>query len=504
MSLPHMRGCMTLLMLMTHADIKKYVHPSRCTLSHTQNKMQCSINVRASSLECESCGGRNKRMLSNEYTCMSCGVIDGQVMIVDEMSEQRKQWENNESDTHANKFGGQPIMTRPPRPTADTRVLKVAKSASSLFSIETDQIPQEATSMYMATAANGHISKVRVIACTMITAHRRTARDIQDVALAFSLKPKSVSGAIEAIQALVLTGDKHLGEAFGYLFWTGGERRTSLMVKEALDQLTGCCRTGERQLRERDIWGIRALADDMMKHIQDCRMIGGDSLEILARALILMACELMGLSTTAPADYISSCMMNTHRATWRAALRRWPTGPVAFDAHVARRVRLNGGGPRSAANPVDMATDGVIQGKRLTRSQVSTAFGQDRYRTLRGTSVAAGVTHMCVSLVSRDVGLKAFVTTHGIDCLIEVCLAAVRRTRASNTGLVTLVEAVAGFQYELSVARNFRQPIANSSACFIPRELMRWGLPGYTSNMPATKHDAQVPRRTSVFLPRSQ
>lgn len=463
---------------MWYVDIKGDCQsPSLDSSTSFHRMMQCNISIRASTLECEACGSRNKRMLSHEYTCMSCGVIDGQVMIVDEMSEQRKQWESNEADTNANKY----TLTstpRPPRPTADKRVLKVAKSASLLFSIESEQIPMEATSMYMATATSNNIAKVRVIACTMITAHRRTARDIEDAALAFSLKAKSVARAIEAVQAQVLTGDKGLGDAFGYLFWTDGDRRTSHLVKDALDQLSACMPSSAvRGVLHPSSWGIRVLADDMMRHIQDCRLIGGNSLDILARALVVMACQFLQVEVET-VDYISTAMMQTHRATWALAVTRWPGGPSVFAQHVARKFRLSPGwSVADQTGAIDVRSCSIIRCKRETRALVASELKIVGCVTPPGTALTAGMTHLCVVLVARDERLQSFVSASGIRPLMDVCLSAIQRTTQdeANRSLIALVEAVEGYQNELHLARQFKRPLPNDSVCFMPRELMRWG-----------------------------
>lgn len=461
--------------------------------------MQCSMSIRASSLECESCGHRNKRMLCNEYTCMNCGIIDGRVMIVDETSDQRKQWEHSEADTHANKYVP---SARPPRPTADKRVLGIAKKASYTFSIDTDQVPLEATSLYMATAlpASRHISKARVMACTMIVAHRRTAQDIQDAALAFSLKAKTVSSEIEAVQARVRLGDKSLGDFYGYLFHSVGERRTSLLVKDALDQLMYSMQSGEtRQALLKPAWGIRSLSDDMMKHIQECRMIGGDSLEILARALVVMACELHGLLVSPiPSDFISPTMMQSHRNTWRAALPLWGAshGSTAFEAHVAKKRSLLA--HRDVLCPPAVLVSPVTQCKRETRELVAEQF-RGRLETLSGTAAATGATHLCVVAVSCCSLLKGHVTSKGIADLLDICLTMVQRAPpplplVDAYGLVPLLEAISGYRRELLIARNFKTPIP-TGACFIPRELMSWGTGARMPVVAARRRTSTCPRR---------
>lgn len=449
--------------------------------------MQCSISIRASSLECESCGRREKRMLGSDYTCMSCGVIDSNVMVVDEMSDQRKQWEHSEADmntaVHADRqhsFAVAPRCGRPPRPTADKRVLKVAKKASHTFSIDTDHIPLEATSLYMATTpttCQHHISKARVIACTMIVAHRRTLQDIQDVAMAFTLKPKSVSCEIEAVQARVRLGEKSLGDNYGYLFRFIGERRSSLLVKEALDQLVYCMQgRASRQAFEGPAWGVRSLADDMMQHVQDRRLIGGDSLEILARALIVVSCELYGLPVSPiPADFISAAMLQSHRATWRAAVPLWPAshGTREFEQHVATKLRLVRG--RDSFVPALAPPSKLTQSKRVTRSLATELL---RGRGLANTSISAGATHLCVVAAAGTPSVQAHVAAHGVGPLLDVCLALVGRTPLPHafSGLGALVQGGAGHRRELEIAQKFQTPLSPSGAsCFIPRQLMCWG-----------------------------
>lgn len=495
--------------------------------------MHCSISIRASSLECASCGKRNKRMLSNEYTCMSCGIIDGSVMIVDETSEQRKQWENSENDTHANKYvkggGGATqastkallFASRPPRPTADRRVLEVAKRASGLFSIESDQIPLEATSLYMATAtSSSSISQVRVVACAMIVAQRRSAQDILDVALTFKLKQKNVSGAIEAVQAAVRTGHESLGHDYGYLFQSVGDRRTSQLVKEALDHLvlslSAVHPSHTRQALLRPAWGIRSLADDMMNHVQDCRLIGGDSLQILARVLVVLSCELLGLSVApVPPDFVSNTMLQHHRGTWRDAVVRWAAEKGGeFDLLVARKRRTTCSAP-AVPVPVPARHDPpgpgsvLAQCKRATRSSVAAQFGvNSSFQRYVGTGVAAGVTHLCVVLVAGNADIKASVTANGVSSLMAVCLAAVTRTELDLRSLYdlrSLVENTQGYPRELALAQNFRTtlPTSSASSCFMPRELMRWeGGPRGCVRLPPSV--AGAPSRTSVCLRRLQ
>lgn len=450
-----------------------------------------------SSPVCENCGKSDKRLLQHEYTCMSCGVIDGSVMIVDEMSEQRRQWDNGDDHQHQHHTNGAPAAKLPRLHTTcvqrgtdsmSNRVFAIAKRAAQLFSIETDQIPHEAACLYIATRhEGGHVSMADVVACTMIAAQRRTAQDLQDASLAFTLKSKQVMTTIERVQESVLMGDAHLASAYGYLFHTVGERRSGQLVKEALEHLVGVMLSEEsRRTLLSSSWGIRSLADDMMKHVQDCRLTGGDSLDILARAMVIISCELhLGQMEVPPKAFISTCLLHTHRCTWKVALARWPGGgPSAFDMHVLQKRRLREyGSARPQLTHIDTSrcdTESVIT-KRNTRAAVVFQFASEsRFKALDGTSTATGVTHVCVAMVSNNPTLQRYIEQdpEGIATMMDVCLAAVLPYSTISIFvdpcISSLITHTRGFEYAVCLARKFKSPV--SSACFMPRELMRWGV----------------------------
>lgn len=453
--------------------------------------------VHDSSPVCEHCGNSDKRMYQHEYICMSCGVIDGSAMIVDEMSEQRRQWDSGDDHQHHATVAPaarlprlHSICTQLGTDSLSRRAYTIAKRAAQLFSIDTDQIPQEAACLYLATrhVSGGHVSTTDVVACTMIAAHRRTAQDLQDASLVFTLKSKQVMTSIERVQESVLMGSACLAAAYGYLFDMVGERRSAHLVKEALDHLLGLKQLseGSRRTLLSSSWGIRSLADDMMKHVQDCRLIGGDSLAILARAMIVMSCELhMGHKEVPPTAFISTILLHTHRCTWGVALARWPGGgQTAFNTHVLQKRRLREYGsirPQQRTMEISRCDTESVVNKRNTRAAVAVQFvNESRFRALLGTATAAGVTHVCVAMVSTNTTLQRYVEQdpEGVATMMDVCLAAVLPLSPISIYIDPCISALVrntpGFEYAVCLARKFKAPV--SSMSFMPRELMRWGV----------------------------
>lgn len=499
MSRPQILGCMlrSKIQLMTIVIINNETHSPFAHYSILSHTMHRGMVVHGNCTECENCGKSDKRMLEHEYICMNCGVIDGSIMIVDEMSEQRRQWDTD--DQHKPKTSSS-LLPRLHSKHGDTtdrvskRAFPIAKRAAQLFSIETDQVPQEAACLYVATQkqSSGHVSKVDVVACTMIAAHRRTAQDLQDASLVFTLKTKHLMTAIERVQECVLMGDKSLASAYGYLFNMVGERRSVHLVKEALEHLLEV--TQDDVVRGRiseSSWGIQSLADDMMKHVQECRLIGGISLEIFARALIIVSSELHVGQRNVPAPpkvFISACMLHLHRDTWDQAQARWPGGgKLSFDKHVVEKQRLREYGsikPRAVPGPCSgVQVHPTIQAKRDTRARVACQFATEpRFHALAGTSIDAGVTHVCVVMVSNNAQLQHFVNQHldGVGTLMDVCLAAIQPlTQISvfvDPIIVSMVTNTPGFAHAISLARKFKAPISNLDPSFMPRELTRWGM----------------------------
>lgn len=442
-----------------------------------------------------------------DYVCMACGTVDGNVMVTDERSEAKKQWENSECDGHAtcqssSKSTGLPLLPRSGAPSdpAYKRAFTMAQKTARLFSVETDQIPAEATCMYMATrqSAASHCSSIRAIACTMIVAHRRTAQDIEDVTLAFALKFKNIATAIEDVQKVVHLGtDKTLAATYGYLFQNVADRRPAELVKEAMNHLLELAQShAYRAQLSASSWGIRALADVMMTHILDSKLTGGGSLQLMARAMIVMAGELHGLSLSSP-QFVSACILAIHRSSWKAAALKWPGGVQAFDTYVVqkRRIKEYGSSIRSNSNgngngdgkkrqrPVTAAGVTVekahITCKRKVRSQVTEQFAtQARFATMAGTATAAGVTHLCVTSAG-NAAVCAFLdrSADSVGTLVDVCLAAVKGAQYPghiDKSILDMITGTAGFEKEVALAQGFRAVVMPKS-CFIPRELMCWG-----------------------------
>lgn len=440
-------------------------------------------------------------MQAHEYMCMVCGVIDENVMLVDERSELKRQWEGGENDQNINKcssFCKLPGLMRistsvAPVDAAHRRALAIAQKASRHFSIETDQIPSEATCMYMATcykkSETCHVCGVEVIACTMIAAHRRTAQDIEDVSLAFRLKFKNVATAIEDVQKLVMR-DKAVADTYGYLFNSVSDRRPAELVKEAMNHLLEMTPGNKREELLDSTWGIRSLADDMMKHVLDSRLTGGGSLQLLARAMVVMACEFHGLTTQS--SYISNCILVIHRATWKASATMWPGGLQAFARHVKEKCNMREYGGTIKKKPVAARVEPAIKasllGKRLTRRHVQQEFEADfvsRFANLAGTGTGAGVTHMCIVTAANSAAVRKFLETdtdtdagERTRILMDVCIAAVLGTpypSQIDASTVSLITGTVGFEREVATSRRFHSVKLPRSGGFIPKELMRWG-----------------------------
>lgn len=459
-----------------------------------------NIILRNVSVTCDSCGASNKKVYQHEYICMVCGVVDENIMMIDERSELKKQWEVSETDQNINKHTSSsrlPGFLRigtsvTPADAAYRRAFVIAQKAARLFSVETDQIPSEATFMYMATkkSETGHVCSVEVIACTMIAAHRRTAQDIQDASLAFKLKFKNISSAIEYVHVLVMHGDKTLGDTYGYLFNSVSDRRPAELVKEAIDHLLELTASDRRGELLASAWGIRSLAEDMMNHVLDSRLTGGGSLQLLARSMIVMAIELFDLVATS--GFISSCIMLIHRETWKVAAQMWPGGLKSLAQHVQRKRSMREYGCMSNKRTVHELTPKVqpvtsasILGKRHTREQVRQEFEADfvgRFYGLDGTATAAGVTHLCI-FTANDPAVRKFLDQdkdqdqERMRTLMDVCLAAVRGTAYPveiEASIVSTVTGVVGFQREVMVARRFHTIKLPKCGCFMPQVLMRW------------------------------
>lgn len=462
--------------------------------------MQNSVILHAGSSVCDACGESNMRVLQHEYTCMTCGMIDGGAMIVDELSEHRKQWESSESDTHVNR-PARPVSTTYSSHSSDGRMLQrlncsdtspldvmkkkaftTAKRAACIFSVESDQIPSEAVCLFLATKLIGtHMSQVDVVACTMIVAHRRTAQDIEDVALVFALKTKIIATAIQKIQSCVLLGDQALGGAYGYLFKTVGDRRTNKLIEEAMNNLLEIARPAEMSALLAGCWGVRSLAEEMLSHIYECRLIGGDSLQLLARAVIVMACELLGIPVTS-SDFIRSCILVNHRATWKTALSRW-TGRSSFEAVVTHKRHLKeygATGPAlqcvkkqkcdtvpAAAQPSDVIL------RRCTRVRLHRLFASTDFSQYARTSTSSGVTHLCIFTISQNSQLQHLTQDNDqrLCDLLDVCLSAVRQTEFPthvDRGFVRLVVETPGFCQTSTTCRRFKTPCIPNVDCFVP------------------------------------
>lgn len=478
-------------------------------ITFTLRDMQAGgINVHASTLVCDCCGASNKKVLQHEYVCMTCGVVDAGAMIIDEMSENRKQWENSESDTHANlnkhvtssktKHSG--ICVRrdsgdeQARKAKHVKAFSIAKRVACVFSVETDQIPSEAVCLYMATREETctHVLMADVVACTLIVAHRRTSRDIEDVALALTVKQKSVTSAIECIQAKVLMGSKDIGAAYAYLFCNVGERRPNKLIAEAMDRLIEISSVDDRHSVFRSSWGVRSLAEDMMKHIHACRLIGGESLQLLARALVIMSCELYQLRVTVHASFIRGSLMVVHRATWAAALESWSTNLGSFEAHVSRKRSMREYG----VNDIGSNRDGRTNLVHTESPHVHNAFSENRARLLadskdirvkvsrlfasvsrfmqhKDSSISAGVTHLCIFTVLHNGAVRNFLISNpldGVDMLLDVCLAAVQNRQPEcyvPHTLVSLITGTTGFSYTVRLSRNFKNPSLPQKGCFL-------------------------------------
>lgn len=463
------------------------------------------ITLRSGQGVCDHCGTSNKRILQHEYTCMTCGVIDQNAMIVDEVSEQRRQWENNDSaDVHVNNNNSKQTT----RPTGDhsksihstsstalaliqqrvasvgagggdqldRKALCIAKRAARMFSVESEQIPAEAVCLYTATRSpTGHMSVVDVVACTMTVAHRRTAQDIEDVSLAFSIKVKNIACAIQGLQTTVLMGDATLASAYAYLFKNVGERRPNRLVDEAMSRFLEVAREDERAALSRASWGIRSLAEVMLKHIQDCRLVGGESLPLLARAIVVMSCELHGLMCTS-ADFIRSCILANHRATWKDALAAWKGGG-GFDEVVAQKRRLREYGhvvkdqdEVEGEKPAEISQD--CQVRRDVRARVTRMFeGDPNLGSYVESAVSAGVTHLCVSTVAKNETVRRRVQGPGGDdqlcSLVHVCLALVMNVPPPTDALALLVVGTRGCAHTVLTARRFKCPRLCNPGCFI-------------------------------------
>lgn len=479
---------------------------------HTSVNPMHSLSVRGSSTACDECGQSNKKLLENEFVCMTCGIVDTNVMIVDERSEQKKQWESSESDGHASKYpvasntifqntihaaskvpGLRSTAHALPADTAYKKATTIAQKTSHVFSVETDQIPLEAASMYMAVreATTGKVCVVEVIACTMVAARRRTAQDIEDVALAFSMKPKTIASAIESVEDSVLMGDKAVGDAYGYLFTPDEDRGPCALIKEAVAHLLET--TLDKDLRLKLIassWGIRLLAEDMITHVLKCRLTGGESLQLLARAMVVKSCELHLFRITA-GDYISNCVMCNHCATWDVALAKWPGGQTAFDSLVAHKRQLREYGtminkkrPRPLTEISRHGSSAGLVSSKTLRLRIRGVFATPgRFRAFSGTSVAAGVTHLCITCASNS-GVRAYLDGEEegkldrVMSLMDVCMADVRCTAypaGMDSSIITMIKETVGYARVVVTARGFKTLLLPELGCFIPRELMKWG-----------------------------
>lgn len=423
-------------------------------------------------------------------------------MIVDEMSEQRKQWEGSDNDMHVNsrakptctsynsthpkcqENASLPGLRFGLRLGADdllnSKAMVVATKASRLFSVESEQVPSEAVCLFLATRAPnaGHMSVVDVVACTMIVAHRRTSQDIEDASLAFSLKVKNIACSIQNVQTMVLMGDERLSSAYAYLFRAVSERRPNKLVEEAMNRLLEIVKTDAMDVLLSSAWGIRSLAEGMMKHIQDCRLVGGESLQLLARAVIVLSCELHDLKLVTSA-YIRTSILANHRATWKSALEMWDK-PTSFLQFVGQKRHM-----REYGVPVDRKRSRTSSPVRLPsmeclltreiRARVADVFASDpmlmRYTS---TSISAGVTHLCVFSVINNDAVQAFVGGPDQDpdhmgCLVEVCLAAVLKTSPSSFhrgDILDLVVNTKGFDHSVLLARKFKPPSLVNSTFF--------------------------------------
>ncbi|MEW5315170.1 MAG: hypothetical protein WDW38_006616 [Sanguina aurantia] len=412
----------------------------------------------------------------------------------------------------------QEFTRQTPAQRTSSTALDHARTACQALGLESDDLPTNAVSFFLATRerpaqgpgeekpgqCQGPVGRRQVAACTMVLTRRLSRVDIDVLCDLMGLESKTLSDAIEELVVKIHTTPK-LHAKFGLLVQRPASTRFTTLIKQASEALLS--HLGSEQEKEDfcdHMWGVKALAQDMLLHLQFCKVIGGNGLTDLARSILFLACQhhQLRLPPTAPKSFISKALFSTHAKVWNGVVGRWLNS--GFQAHVERTKRMRECGSRwslplqpPAAAPVATAGTGgskptLLSVMRHTRALASQKIRSDpRYIKVLGTGTESGVVHLCVWVASHNSVIAAFMDVGGGDdaapvayervgVLLEVCMSAVSKEGGIPDGLgpahiVSSILATRNFWTEVGTARKFHTQTLPHPGCFMPLDLISWG-----------------------------
>lgn len=502
---------------------------------------------------CDDCGGTSFKLMSGGLWCEKCGLEDNRTLCLDDSFE-RRVWDDKTS-CHSNSLAKAPTITRTSsafstdhpsllarnlrqsqcRQTPEERMhstaLGHAKSATRALQVECEDIAVDAVSFYTATRVQstahnqgigGHVVPKQVIACTMVLARRITRGDIELVSDFTGISVKMVGEAIQDLTSSICDNPQ-LDTMFGALLHPSADTRFITLAKQAVAVLLVLLGDAEKESLCACTWGVCALTHDMLQHLQDSKMMGGNGLQELSRSILFLACRhhKVILPKTVPKTFVSKSLFKKHLIIWQDALETWPLGSDAFEAHVTKtrgmfeygssrvrgtqsslkRHKHNPMSENSLTAPLATASfestsqPGVsdLQSRRHHRAMTVAALHTDpRYLLHLGTAMETGVTHLCVFVAMHNTKVQDYLqgkcdvpstnrTEQMIDrfkVLLEVCIDAILNQGVPQglepAHIVQAILATRGFFHEVLSARKFHTQKLPQPGCFMPVELINW------------------------------